>query len=477
MVFVLAATTVLLALMVTAMVWHLGCGNTGELAGGRMTLIVTMAVSVLCLTAAIIDIAPRARGLDDLRSRDSGITTVTVRGTLNVQHGGEASGGLWIRGEFTTVDGTLTAVPAWWWSPSSSGRLTTDDRVSLTASGANILLVAEVSERSTVGELHLTGEVLQIDPAPEASEGSTAQMRQWLVEATRDLPGHAQGLVPGVAVGQDGALSEPLAADFRVVSLTHITAVSGSHIVLVTALVNAGLSWMNRRIRLGISLVLIAGLLQLVLPEPSVQRAAMMAVVVALGQWHRNPRHPSAALWVAVLVLLSIDPTLSRQWGFALSVSATTGLICLTSAIAAWFAPLPVSLRQALAVPVAAQLACTPVLLALDPALALFSVPSNVIAAPALAPLTVGALTACVLSPWWPGVAHWIVDVSVWFTAWIAATGEFFAHLPGARLPPGAALIPVLLWAWRRGVPLIKKWSQPANSTRQEGLRRGRLGR
>ncbi len=65
--------------------------------------------------------------------------------------------------------------------------------------------------------------------------------------------------------------------------------------------------------------------------------------------------------------LLVVDPWLARDYGFALSVLATAGLLVLAGPLAAALGRvLPRSLALVLAVPIAAQLACQPVLLMLE---------------------------------------------------------------------------------------------------------------
>jgi len=89
----------------------------------------------------------------------------------------------------------------------------------------------------------------------------------------------------------------------------------------------------------------------------------------------------------------------------------------------------------ALAVPVAAQVAVAPVLVLLDPALSLVSVPANLAAAPAVAPATVLGLVAAViglLAPPVAGAVGWVGGVPA---AWIGWVGRAGADLPGGRLP------------------------------------------
>ena len=96
------------------------------------------------------------------------------------------------------------------------------------------------------------------------------------------------------------------------------------------------------------------------------------------------------ALGAATLGLLLVDPGLASAAGFALSVLATAGILLLAprwrDALARW---LPRWLAEAVAVPAAAQLACTPLVAAISGQVSLVAVLANLLAAPAVGPATV----------------------------------------------------------------------------------------
>ena len=78
-----------------------------------------------------------------------------------------------------------------------------------------------------------------------------------------------------------------------------------------------------------VALLALVGFIVLVTPESSVVRAGAMAVVVLIALASGRPGGGVAALAVAVIVLLCVDPWYSRDYGFALSVCATAGLLLL----------------------------------------------------------------------------------------------------------------------------------------------------
>ena len=289
-------------------------------------------------------------------------------------------------------------------------------------------------------------------------------LRSGLMAVTDDLSPQARALVPGVAVGDVTRLPDELGAAMRTVGLTHVTAVSGGHFAIVVATLSGlcAVLGLGRWTRLMVLVPATAGFVLLVRPDPSVVRSAAMCAVALTGAALGRPSRAVPALAASVVVLLVADPWLARAFGFVLSVAATAGIVLLAGPLArrlsAW---LPRSLALVVAVPVAAQAACGPVLVLLSPAVSLWSVPANLVADPALAPATVLGVLATLVAPVWPPGAHvlaWCAGCATW---WIARVATTAAGLPGASVawvggPFGAALLAVAttaagvaLWNWR----------------------------
>lgn len=283
----------------------------------------------------------------------------------------------------------------------------------------------------------------------------TAEVRTAFAVAAANTPGDGGALLPGLAIGDETTVPPALDEAMTASSLSHLTAVSGANCALVIALVFAAarLLGLGRRTRVAAALIALAAFVALVGPGPSVIRAAAMAVVVLVGLLRGRPADGVPALALAMIVLLVHDPWLSRDYGFALSVLATAGLLVLAGPLARTFARwMPRGLALVVAVPTAAQLACQPVLVLLSPTLPLFGIPANLLAEPAAPVATILGCLACALLP----VARALGDVLVrlaWLpSAWIAQVATFASGLPGAALPwvegaAGAALAALVLIA------------------------------
>ena len=289
----------------------------------------------------------------------------------------------------------------------------------------------------------------EVRGAPAGPDAAAGRLRRSLVAAAADLGPDVAGLLPALAVGDTTHVPPDLTAAMRAVGLTHVMAVSGAHFAIIGMCVlglTAALR-VRRRARVLVLVPVMAGFVLLVHPSASVLRAAGMGALAAAALLLGRPSRALPALAATVILLLVADPWLSRDYGFVLSVLATAGLVLLAGPLAERarrIVPRPAA--AAIAVPIAAQVVCAPVIVLLTPGIAMLAVPANLLAEIAVPPATVlGVLTALV-APWWPAggavLAH-AAGVPVW---WIAQVARRAAATPGATLgwptgTGGAALL------------------------------------
>jgi competence protein ComEC len=180
-------------------------------------------------------------------------------------------------------------------------------------------------------------------------------------------------------------------------------------------------------------------------PQPSVLRAAVMGLVALAAMTSGGGRRRAVrSLSVAVIALLLLDMSLARSAGFALSVLATAGIVLLgpgwRDALARW---MPVRLAEAISCPLAAQLACTPVVAWLSGQVSLVAVAANLLAGPAVGPATIvgfGAAGIALLSADLARLAGWVAG---WPARWIIFVAQKGADLPGAASAWPATVIGV----------------------------------
>lgn len=274
---------------------------------------------------------------------------------------------------------------------------------------------------------------------PPAWQRLIESMRDGLSRAMLHSPADQAALVPGLVVGDVSAMSAQLTQDFKTTALTHLTAVSGFNLAIMTSFLLTVASAIGVKGR-ALSL-LAAGAIGLYVvlchDQPSIVRAAAMALV-SLASLGRGDGSASGlrALSLAVIGLCWIDPWMSRSVGFELSVLATFGIIWWgarwTERLASW---LPNWLASAMAVPLAAQLATQPVICWLSGAISVSGLMANAAASPWMAPATIIGLAACYLSPLSPTLAGWLGYVAGWCAEPIILVGRGLAHVPGSSHP------------------------------------------
>lgn len=272
-------------------------------------------------------------------------------------------------------------------------------------------------------------------------------VRASLRNSVAHRPADQRALVPALVDGDDAALADDLADDFRTTGLTHLLAVSGTNLTLVVGflLVLARWSGVRGRWLYVVGALGIAGFVLLARTEPSVLRAAVMGSVGLVAMGVNGRERGTRALGVAIVALLLVDPGLATSIGFALSVLATAGILLLApgwrDALGHW---LPRWLAEAVVVPAAAQLACTPLVAAISGQVSLVAVAANLVVAPAVGPATVLGLSGGLLGLLWTPLGRVAGTLAGWCVAWIIAVAQHGASLPSAAVDWGTGVLPLV---------------------------------
>jgi competence protein ComEC len=268
-------------------------------------------------------------------------------------------------------------------------------------------------------------------------------VRASIRDAVAHRPDDQRALVPALVDGDDQGMDPALEEDFRTTGLTHLTAVSGTNLTLIVGFLMVLARWCGLRGRwlLVVAAAGIVGFLLLARTEPSVVRAAAMGTVGLLALGANGRQRALRGLAVAVVALLLVDPGLALSPGFALSALATAGIVLLAPGWRDALARrLPRWLAEAIAVPAAAQLACTPVVAALSGQVSLVAVPANLLVAPAVGPATVLGLAGGLV-----GLVDVVGDPPArllgtgagWCVGWIVLVARTGARVPLAALDWG----------------------------------------
>ncbi len=324
---------------------------------------------------------------------------------------------------------------------------------------------------------------LEVRSPASGWNAAASALRAGIVAAAASIP-HA-ALVPGFAVGDTSLVSEELSADMLETGLTHLTAVSGANCALV---VSAGIWFAShlgfgRRARIPIAGLMLLGFVGIVGPDSSVQRAAVMAAVVLISQFSGKRSQALSALGIAVLVLLIRDPWEAVQAGFALSVTATLGILLFSAPITRALrrtCRMPGWLATPFALSIAAQLTCGPLLLLLQSGLPVVSVFANVLAAPAAPAGTAFGLAATIMLPVIAWLGEWLLILASLSARWIELVAALGAEVPFGRWNWNGGwfgvgtlalveLLMVALFALRSGAISRSSWEKFSRRTPRRG--------
>lgn len=302
-------------------------------------------------------------------------------------------------------------------------------------------------------------------------DGAVAVIRDDFRTSTSGLPEQVRGLSRGMVIGDTRAMPASQHDQMRVSGLTHLTAVSGAHFAVVAVLLHASLRRLrlHRSVQAGTAALGMVGFALLVFPDASVVRALVMALVGAVALWWGRPAQALPALATAVIVLVSLDPFIALEAGFALSVSAVAAIVLWAPRLRVLLGRvMPPTIAMLISVPLAAQAACAPILILLEPRVSVYAVLANALVAPFVAPVTIVGLAAVLAGPLAPGVASWgawLASTTVWP---VAAVAQWVASLPGTAISWPSGLAGALALAALTGVTMW--WSAARGSASAKAL-------
>jgi len=147
------------------------------------------------------------------------------------------------------------------------------------------------------------------------------------------FPGNAGALAVGLLLGGSESFSSQVKAALTSSGTTHLVAVSGYNISIITVIIFRFLRRLSgRNLAALLSLAFLVVFPLLAGLTPSVFRAAIMGALYLIGRLLGRPRALLDALFVAALAMTVSNPYVLWDVGFQLSFAATFGLI--------WAAPL-----------------------------------------------------------------------------------------------------------------------------------------
>lgn len=144
-----------------------------------------------------------------------------------------------------------------------------------------------------------------------------------------------EGVLLGYRTGLDGSCVQ---ADYNATGLSHLLAVSGTHLAVFSAVLLALLEalHLHRCPRMACSLAAVAFYVFLTGLQPSAIRAGLM-VAVTLAVWSGGRRKQAFSVLCAVAAgMLAFEPANAFSAGFRLSVCSCIGIVVFTPLMVSW---------------------------------------------------------------------------------------------------------------------------------------------
>lgn len=319
--------------------------------------------------------------------------------------------------------------------------------------GALVEVTGTAAESRAPGtaQVSISGRVDVLE-GPRGLAGVAQHVRETFAAAVGEhTGGGARGLIPGMVLGDTSLQDRQASQAYIDAGLSHLSAVSGSNVAIVTtaAVLAASALRLGLRARIAAAGVALLSFAVLVGPEPSVLRASVTGLVALVAVLSSSIAEPVHALCLSVIALILVDTNLAVSYGFALSVAATAGIVAVSPVVYRGLAPLrwPDVLTRALSVAVAADLATMPLVALMAGRVSLVSVAANILVAPVVAPITVLGLVAVVLSLAPGGLEAlllWVIEPLAW---WVHAVAVSLSGWSGATVP-AAPLTTAVAYGW-----------------------------
>jgi competence protein ComEC len=222
-----------------------------------------------------------------------------------------------------------------------------------------------------------------------------------------------RAVLAGLLFGHTEEIGDDVMGAFRLLGVIHVLSVSGANLALwlmplLYLLKKLGLPSRRRYILAILAILLYSGIAG---AEPSVLRAAVMAILWCLGRLVARDADPLTSWSIAGMLTLLLSPRILTHLGFQLTMLLTIFLLLLPPRLAPlveripWLRRLPPRVLTALLLTLSAELISVPLVLTVNPVYTPLSLLANLYLIPLLALLVPVALVAVGLTLLHPALA------------------------------------------------------------------------
>ena len=151
----------------------------------------------------------------------------------------------------------------------------------------------------------------------------------------RAFPEQEAGIVQGIVTGNRDNLTDAFTSSLQRVGMSHTVAVSGMHLAFLAQMLVA-LRGRGRRSTAVLTILWAVLFSALCGHTPSVDRAAMMIVLLQIAPLFNRERDLPTSLGFALMVLLLLNPFAAAHIGLQLSFAAVAGIALVSDRIQDW---------------------------------------------------------------------------------------------------------------------------------------------
>jgi len=263
-------------------------------------------------------------------------------------------------------------------------------------------------------------------------------------QIARALPEPQAGLLTGILLGNERGISPSLADDFSRVGASHVIAISGFNMVIISALIMRILQQAfgeRSRIALIMGIGIIAVYTLFVGASAAVVRAAIMSALLVIAEYLDRKTYVPASLALVALILSVFDPAILQDVGFQLSFLAVLGLALFADPLSKqfqkflekrlphkWAMTLHAFLNEPLIVSLAAQITTLPLIVMYFGRLSLTAIIVNVLIVPIQSYVLIFGMLAVGISIITPVIGNLIYWLDMVFLSWTIFIVRLYAQ-------------------------------------------------
>lgn len=161
-------------------------------------------------------------------------------------------------------------------------------------------------------------------------------IRNKIIKTTLELlPGDEGNLVTGILIGEKSDISEEITSNFSKASISHILAISGTHVSYIVIGITYILAKSKTPKRLSniITMLMLFVFMFITGFTPSVVRASIMGIIMLFAKVIYRKSDTLNSIAVSLIIILTLNPFAINDVGLQLSYLGTIGIVILNKRV------------------------------------------------------------------------------------------------------------------------------------------------